>query len=378
MRTVPCTCSVRESSVNLLLANSNRLSPTPNVAIATLGYFPGTLTTDSKGQPSCGGYGGDDQILLDTPYMYAEDPPVTRTSGAYILPPPPRIQSLILAQLTEQYPRATECTFTTASGQPTVHVPVVALTSYTSTTISMKSGASILSRVSEASPADGSNVPALSRSVAYPLVPTVIASSTIGTKGRQGTTLPTAQSPTYTSLTSARNPLSEGGVNTPMPGAVYSTTLLADEYRSSSTKAISSPICVTDESKGLILPLGTIESNVGTIQAPQASDGVVLPNSDTLAIGATTPSEDQTLAVTVVVSGTGLATAVEGLEESELPATTLPTRAAWSVSSTESGQSSTMTALSSPDATSRATRIGWIAPGWQMLFAIGILALGDT
>jgi hypothetical protein len=122
---------------------SNRASPTPHILIWRLMYGTGTWSTDSTGHVRC--YSTQipsTGVNLETPYVYLEDPPVTRTNSAY-LPPPSTdvIQSAVsqIPTLLQSIPFFTDCRMVNGTGQPTVHIPVTALTAHSTTTI-RKSG----------------------------------------------------------------------------------------------------------------------------------------------------------------------------------------------------------------------------------------------
>lgn len=72
----------------------------------------------------------------------------------------------------------------------------------------------------------------------------------------------------------------------------------------------------------------TLGTQVVSVQAPTASgEGVVLPNSETLAIGSTTTYAGETLVASVVTSGTAVATVIEVQNQSATQTVTLPSAA---------------------------------------------------
>ncbi|KAH7094511.1 hypothetical protein FB567DRAFT_5407 [Paraphoma chrysanthemicola] len=115
-------------------------SPTPYVHVTMFQYLSGILTT-LDGTETCSFSGtslNSDHLYLPTPYIYLDGK--TYKSPQW-LPPAP---SAFVQQVASQYPLYTSvftdllnCTIISGTGEPTVHIPVTALTSYESTTIRM-------------------------------------------------------------------------------------------------------------------------------------------------------------------------------------------------------------------------------------------------
>lgn len=102
-------------------------------------YLSGSWVTQTQGSSSCAATNGPaGWVHLPTPYVYVEDPPVTRTDNAILPSPPTDIIEKAVSQdpgLLKEWPGLTDCELVSGTGQPTVHVPVTALTSHSSTTI---------------------------------------------------------------------------------------------------------------------------------------------------------------------------------------------------------------------------------------------------
>ncbi|KAH7084865.1 hypothetical protein BKA63DRAFT_4473 [Paraphoma chrysanthemicola] len=115
-------------------------SPTPYVHVTMFQYLSGILTT-LDGTETCSFSGtslNSDHLYLRTPYIYLDGK--TYKSPQW-LPPAP---SAFIQQVASQNPLYTSvftdllnCTIISGTGEPTVHIPVTALTSYESTTIRM-------------------------------------------------------------------------------------------------------------------------------------------------------------------------------------------------------------------------------------------------
>lgn len=145
----------------------NRASPTPHVAINQLIYMTGTWTTYTTGTPKCViNEAPTRSAYLSIPYIYVENPPVTRTNEAFLPPPPTDIMQSALSQiptLLQSVPFFTDCPIINGTGQPTVHIPVTALTAHSTTTIRKNGNAPIPTNTGENVPsptATSEDVPA--------------------------------------------------------------------------------------------------------------------------------------------------------------------------------------------------------------------------
>lgn len=156
--------------------------------------FTGTRETNTLGATVCATSGGlIDRVSLETPYVMIEDPPVTRTDQAFLPPPPTDFMSSAVLQnptLLERLPYFTDCTIISGTGQPTVHIPVTALTSHSSTTIRRSGDASVSTTTSGKAPTPtltsqdvptstttGNNVPAPTDTSSSAIAPTTTSSS---------------------------------------------------------------------------------------------------------------------------------------------------------------------------------------------------------
>lgn len=143
------------------------------------------------------------------------------------------------------------------------------------------------------------------------------------------------------------------------------------------TRTVPVAAPTTNQAPAVPITLGT---QVVSVKAPTASgEGVVLPNSETLAIGFTTTYAGETLVASIVTSGTAVATVIEVLGENQsatqtvtLPSAAKPTVAA---SGSKSGGASGTVGEEAPlytgDAGSRVYRSG----AWFAGSAVGFVLL---
>jgi hypothetical protein len=99
------------------------------------------------------------------------------------------------------------------------------------------------------------------------------------------------------------------------------------------------PVVAPTATQAPAVPI-TLGTQVVSVKAPTASgEGVVLPNSETLAIGSTTTYAGETLVASIVTSGTTVATVIEvlGENQSATQTVTLPSAAKPTVAATASG-----------------------------------------
>ncbi|KAJ4994289.1 hypothetical protein SVAN01_00118 [Stagonosporopsis vannaccii] len=189
-------------------------SPTPHIVVNAFIFFTGSQTTNTIGASSCSFSGGTvDRFGLRTPYIYVEDPPVTRTDGAMLPGPPTDIVDQIIIQnptVTIKYPYLTDCPIESGTGQPTVHIPVTALTSQSSTTIRRQGDAPVPTT------SNGSPTTQESETSEPAPGPSTIAVEPSSTSNRPETP-PTTQAPSGPEPTTPTNPPSSTVVDPPSP-----------------------------------------------------------------------------------------------------------------------------------------------------------------
>ncbi|KAF3007818.1 mucin 5B, oligomeric mucus gel-forming [Curvularia kusanoi] len=147
------------------------------------------------------------------------------------------------------------------------------------------------------------------------------------------------------------------------------------------TRTVPAP-APTSTQAAAIVPI-TLGSQVVDLQAATASgQAVVLPNSETLAIGATTTYADKTLVASVVTSGTAVATVIEVLGENQSAAqtVTLPSVAAptGTVSDIEKGSASKTLDEEPPEYTGGAESLCCERSAWMLGSAAGVVLLALT
>jgi hypothetical protein len=131
--------------------NSIMTAPTPFVLVNSIGYAPGAMASGGSSctmvkipQESNPNFplreaGLSTGYDLDPPYVFVPSPTTIWRDRGFATPPAGILDAWIsqMPNITDQYPWLRECTPLPGSGEPSVHVPVTALTAHATTTIFM-------------------------------------------------------------------------------------------------------------------------------------------------------------------------------------------------------------------------------------------------
>lgn len=232
--------------------------------------------------------------MLDTPFPFLEHPATVHTEPGYATPTGSQLLDYWISQtpsITEILPDIASCTVVGGSGQPTVHVPVTALTEHASTTILM---GSVLLEQSTPSAITASNSfidssstqPLNTQSSPLP-VPTPNTSP-----DQPSTPRPSSQTSSFSNNypSSISSSYSSQDSNSESPALLPPTSILVTIPVVSASKPSNAPLAT-------LFPVTLENGQVLSIQAPPKGSGanVILPGGETLHPGDHTVVGSQTI-----------------------------------------------------------------------------------